>query len=244
MRAPMRKLPRDDSAIGASHVVAACALLACAHGSARDDVAASGSPAVPGATASASARAAPPSAPTDAGPDAAPAIPAPSATRTALGTFGVDIVAPATARIQPEKNERLEVYLSPACPSATGDELAPDFCVSAVFERAHVPAPSSLADALRRWQSSAESRGVTRLGEGVTPTGVLFALHTMEVSVGFRSGNRNVHTSKWVSRVYAALPVNGASHIACTGYVEHKTAADDADLRAVRDLCTSMRIRP
>jgi hypothetical protein len=226
--------------------MATVALLACAHDPGREGVAnnvgAAASrmpPSTPAATSGAQANNV-----ADAETDATPDVPASPGRWTTLGTFGVEILAPHGARVQPEKNERIDVYLSSSCPSAKGDEMAPDFCEGAVFERAHGPAPSTLADALALWDPSSYGDGVTLLGDGVSPTGASFALYTFQVPVGFRKGTANVHTFKWVSRSFAALAIDAASHVTCTGYVEHKSAANDADLLAVCDLCTSMRIRP
>ena len=80
------------------------------------------------------------------------------------------------------------------------------------------------------------------LGEGTTPRGAFYLMRSFEVRVGFSSGGRSVHTFKPITRVYAALPLDAGAVLECTGYIEHGVESqDDPTLRAVRDVCSSMR---
>lgn len=144
-----------------------------------------------------------------------------------VGTWGIAITVPPSARSEHEAHaDRHNVYLSQS--------------VSVTLSRIKVPAPASLAEAAKFWNQDKNSKN---LGEGVTPSGVFYGVRTFEVRVGVPSmPGEHLHTWKKVSRVYAVIALEPASHVECTGYVEHGVeAADHPDIQAVRAICLSMR---
>ena len=146
---------------------------------------------------------------------------------TPVGSWGIAITVPPSARSQHEAHaDRHNVYLSDG--------------VSVTLNRINVPAPASREEAARAWDEGKDSR---KLGEGVTKDGVFYGIRTFKVRVGVPSmPGQHLHTWKQVSRVYAVIALDQASHVRCTGYVEHGVAtADHPDILATRAICLSMR---
>jgi hypothetical protein len=173
-----------------------------------------------GASATA-ARATPPA---DATMESKPAM---TTTRDDLPELGISVERPSSANhLYEPQAKRYRV------------ELAMDFSVG--IDKAEVPAPKTLDEARRAWDSDAE---LVKLGEGVTAEGILWASRSFRVRIGFSDGTgKTVHTFKRVSRVYALLPLDEKSHLTCTGYLERAVeSADDADLAQLRRICLSMR---
>ncbi len=145
-----------------------------------------------------------------------------------VGSWGITITIPTGARSLHEAHaERHNVDLS--------------WGVSVTLHRVNLPAPASLAEAVKGWNDDEDS---TNLGEGVTPNGVFYGVRTFRVRVGVPGGpgGRHLHTWKDVSRVYAMVALDQGSRVTCTGYVERGVeSANDPDIKAVRAICLSMR---
>jgi hypothetical protein len=145
-----------------------------------------------------------------------------------VGSWGITITIPKGASSQHEaKAERHTIDLSAD--------------VSVTLHKVNLPAPTSLAEAAKGWNSDDDSKN---LGEGVTPNGVFYGVRTFQVRVGVPNlpRGRHLHALKQVSRVYAVLALDQGSRVTCTGYVERGVVtARDPDIKAVRAICMSMR---
>lgn len=160
--------------------------------------------------------------------------------------FGsVDVAVPKDARLMETSLDAAEVYLSPGCPG--NDEWSRGACVSVTLANIHAAAPASLSDAKKEWDTDVASMtygaptAAESLGEGVTSSGVYYAIRKFEVRVGFSSKGTTVHTWKSVSRVFGLLPVSADRHVRCTGYVE--SGGNEASIRSALNVCTSMHAK-
>lgn len=105
--------------------------------------------------------------------------------------------------------------------------------------RVHAPPPSSLAAAPPGW---AQGDDLVVLEEATHPDGSLHRAVTFEVRVGDGGhGGRVVHRLETVSRVYVIVPLDDASYLECTAFVEFDLARSPDTLASTRDLCLSFR---
>jgi hypothetical protein len=163
----------------------------------------------------------------------ATAAPAPAVNMTfeeatvPVGSWGVSIYVPPGARSEHEvEAERHSVHISDR--------------VVVKLVKVHLPAPASLAEAAKGWNTEKETRN---LGEGTTPSGAFYGIRTFKARVGV-SAMEGQQKPTWepVSRVYAVLGVDPEIRVLCTGYVEHGAeSAADPDIQAVSKVCLSMR---
>jgi hypothetical protein len=117
-----------------------------------------------------------------------------------------------------------------------------EYCVTIARVRAPMPAASTaLAGFLRESMGEEPDQAVT-LASGTTPSGTVFVARRFGVRRGMPGiEGQTIHFRDEVSRFYAAVAVDAASHLVCTGYVEHAVASmDDPAMRAAADVCLSL----
>lgn len=99
------------------------------------------------------------------------------------------------------------------------------------IRRHATPVPTELA---------ATGRDVEVIARGTSDAGAPWVVYTFEAYEGFRSGGKNIHRVIHVSRFVALFALDEASHLECTGYVEHDIDTFD-DVEDVAKICLSMR---
>jgi hypothetical protein len=140
-----------------------------------------------------------------------------------LCDWGVAIALPPSARREPCQ-----------CPHQCALGLVSGGSVT--LSRATAPAPAKMG-----LQVAYHGDGAI-LDEGSTTNGVLWSIQTMQVRMGRSRAGTHIHWFEWVSRVLAVMPLDDASHVTCTGYLEHRIdSAEDASIQALADVCRSMR---
>jgi len=134
---------------------------------------------------------------------------------------------------------KTDAYVSGPCPG--NDAWSRSACVSVAFERRDGPGWKTLAEATGFWDGGGGDER-RKLGEGVTDAGVLYAVRSFSVRVGFSSDGDSIHRDIRVSRVHAGLSVGDGGHVTCTGYLERDVKTlEDPQIQTLLAICTSMR---
>lgn len=117
-----------------------------------------------------------------------------------------------------------------------------EYCVTIARVRAPMPARDAVVEGFVRESTGEDPASAVTLTSGVSRAGTVFVARRFAVRRGSPGiEGQTVHFSAEVSRFFAAVPIDGASHLVCTGYVEHGvTSMDEPAMRAVRDVCLSL----
>ncbi len=121
-----------------------------------------------------------------------------------------------------------------------------EYCITIARVRASMPTEEAAVAAFVRESEGDDPSAAVTLTRGVSRAGTVFVARRFEVRRGSPGiAGQTIHYRAEVSRFFAAVPIDEASHLVCTGYVEHGvTSMDEPAMRAARDVCLSLgRVR-